>query len=452
MKLIDWAKDLLYGRKAKAPVAGAPAKPLREFVYLDEVSLRSLLSSQTGEVTDTKSEQRSDALQARLDSAIGVNAPLLTKGELTSRFQTSNSSTLQTSRKATVQSWFREFHGLPKLRLIEPRHEVLQAAKANELLAIEDRSIVAPAVELVRGALVEFRVRLSADPVFHLGTMVSEFTGMVDDSPDLFAGNSALTSLDEAQRINKILQRLLAGLIPVRAEAVDYAVVEIEGVEYIAHRKCLTGLELERRRFEIVGVTEHLAYWKDIRRVLFSQAEFTMLCRVARSGLQQSWTPVKLADLFRVVAPDMVDQINAASRTPFIGGNMGTSVSTNELLLNEALHDYKRALLATSGKQLTLEQETQLDKVIERLMPQATTVTGQRSAFQRVQELLFDLAKVQVELDHDAVLRERARTKSGLPLFPSMSNNMTTVIGEQTALPNDAAPRLLDVEVVAIYW
>ena len=152
--------------------------------------------------------------------------------------------------------------------------------------------------QLQRGKLVEFRVRLGADPVFHLGTMVSEFTAMAEDYPDMFAAGGGLTTLREVQPINKILQRLLAGLVPIRATAVDHVVAEIEGIEYVVHREVIKGLDLRTRPLEIVGVTEQEAYWKDLRRVLFSDAEFTALARISRPGLHDSWTPVKLADLF----------------------------------------------------------------------------------------------------------------------------------------------------------
>ena len=452
MKFFEWIKSRFSWRKIPAPPLVSSAKPLREFVYLDEVSLRSLLSSQTGEVTDTKSEQSSDAQQVQLDSTVSAHTPLLAKAELASRFQTTNSSTLQTSRKATVQSWFREFHGLKDLRLIEPAHEAPIVTNTRDLLAIDDISILAPAMVLERGALVEFRVRLSADPVFHIGTMMSEFTGMVDDSPELFVGNSALASIGEAQPINKILQRLLAGLIPIRAEAVDYVVVKIEDVEYVAHRTSVAGLGLSERRLEVVGVTEHLAYWKDIRRVLFAQAEFTMLCRVARSGLQESWTPVKLGDLFQVFAPDMVDKINAASLTPFLGGNTGTSVNTNGILLNDALRHYKQSLLVISGTQPSPEQEAKIEDAITHLVSRAATAEGQRSAFQTVRDLVASTSGLQLQPDQDSQLREQARMASGLPLFPSITNGMTTIIGGQTTIPSAISPRLIDVEVVAIYW
>ena len=441
-------------RLRRAAVARGTAdatKPLREFVYLDEVSLRSLLSSQTGEVTDTRSEQRSDAQEAQFNSSLGANAPLVGKAEIASRFQTSNSSTLQTSRKATVQSWFREFIELPNLRLIEPIDGADRVTDAVDLFALDDPSTATRADDLTRGSLVEFRVRLSADPVFHVGTIVTEFSTIFDGSPELFAGSSQLATLGEAQRVNKVVQQLLAGLIPVRAEAVDHVVVQVDGVEFVVRRDAVAGMDLPEKRLEIVGVTEHLAYWKDIRRVLFSDAEFTMLCRVARGGLHDSWTPVKLADLFRAFAPDMVDQINAASRTPFLVGSTARSVNTNELLLGAALSEYKDALLRNSGLELTAEQEADVNRAIDALRARAGSVTAQRSAFDRLSELLYAMGLSGLDPAENAALRAHVRSSTGLPLFPALSSGMTTSIGVSQPIEDDAA-RLLDVEVVAVYW
>ena len=243
--------------RAEKVRAKRPPTPLREFVYLDEVSLRSLLSSQTGEMTESKSEQVLDALTAEVNTKIAADAQVA-KAELTSKFQTTNSNTLQTSRKATVQSWFRELHDLPGLRLIELRTDVVAAKDLEALTLNADTSVVAPTTTLSRGALAEFRVRLSADPVFHLGTMVSELSGMVEDYPDMISASDAKVKFKEFEPVSKILQRLLAGLIPVRGRALDYRVVVIAGVEYVVHRQASAGLGLEERPLEIVGLPSTL--------------------------------------------------------------------------------------------------------------------------------------------------------------------------------------------------
>ena len=428
-------------------------EPLREFIYLDEVSLRSLLSSQTGEMTDTTSKQIAGSHEVEVGSSAAAAVPQVGSSELKSRFQTSNSSSLQTSRKATVQSWFREFYSIPNLRLVEPSSEICNFSDTTELTDSRNTSTIIKSNDLERGKLVEFRIRLAPDPIFHLGTMVSEFTGMAEDYPGMFTANNALETLNEVQPINRILQRLLAGLIPVRAEAIDYSVIDIDGIEYIVHRDSIAGLNLIEKPLVIVGVTEHLAYWKDIRRVLFSEAEFTALCRVSRSGLQPSWTPVKLADLFRDLVPDLVEQMNAAGKSPFLATPAANkAVDADDECLVRALNLYKSEILSEAGKELSADQEFKVDNEIFSQLPLAKTASGQRAAFRAVKEVLTDLVGIQLASPADLELRERCRQLSGLRILPTLNRDAPAADLVPANALDVQEPRLLDVDFVAIYW
>lgn len=432
----------------------APRPALREFVYLDEVSLRSLLSSQRGEMTDSTSESSADAVQAEVSAALGANPGLVAKAELGSRFQTSNSSTIQTSRKATVQSWFKELHSLPGLRLIETAEPTAPAVDIETLKSTVDTSLLVQSGALRRGALVEFRVRLKADPVFHLGMLVSEFSAMAEEYPDMFSASNSLAALREVRPINKILQRLLAGLIPIRAEAVDYSVVVLDGTEHVVHRELIEGLDLEARPLQIVGVTEHLAYWRDIRRVLFSEAEFVLLGRLARDGLDDTWTPVKLADLFQDLAPGLVEQINAAGRAPFGASQFVPPDAPAESQLGRALRAYSRSILEVGGKKLPKGKRETVEARIAELETRTSSVSSQRAAFRAVRTLLEELSGVDVDPTLDLQHRDAARTESGLPLFPTLRSEVATPAVPPAPTTAEVAdgPRLLDVEVVAIYW
>lgn len=451
----SWNRWRAKVRTAKAR-AKAPKAPLREFVYLDEVSLRSLLSSQLGEMTDSKSEQYVDAFSADVGSKIAADAQIA-KAELTSKFQTSNSNTLQTSRKATVQSWFRDFHALPGLRLVEPRTDVRAATDVEKLKSLSDSSVALPAIDLKRGALVEFRIALTADPVFHLGTMVSEFTGMIEDFPKLFQAQNAAETIKEIEPVNKILQRLLAGLIPVRGRAIDHVVVSIEDEEYVVHKAACAGLGLIERPLEIVGVTEHLAYWKDIRRVLFSGAAFTVLCRISKDGLHDSWTPVKLADLFQRLAPDLVNQINFAGKLPFMMAPAAAPPPATEhpsaTRLRRALQTYASLYIKERGGGLISEQQAMsLSGTIDQAAVLSDTASGQRIAFQMVEDALQDGADDLIDSARNLALRNTARVSAGLSLFPSLDRDGPTSETPRKWLEVEDAPRILDVEVVAIYW
>lgn len=454
MSASSWWRRVFHRKPAVVPnqTTADPKRPdLREFIYLDEVSLLSLLSSQKGEVTGSKSERASEGSEASIDATAGVNPGVIAKAEITSRYQTNNSSTIQTSRKATVQSRFRDLHLIDGLRIIEP---VLVDAPANDIESLKKTdtlSKLASATELQRGKLVELRVKLAADPVFHLGTMVSEFTSMAGDYPDMFAANGGLATLQEVQPINKILKRLLAGLVPIRAVAVDYVVVEIDEVQYIAHKNLIEGLGLKNRPLEIVGVTEQEAYWKDLRRVLFSEAAFTVFARISHSGLQDSWTPVKLADLFADVAPDLVEQINAAGRVPFGSASSQPNESAPDAKLAAALSHYADSLLRQIGKSLESDQKKAVAQCIGELKTRSATVSDQTSAFSLLTKHVLEVVGGEIDSARALELRTAAREALGLSLFPTASSLSQVTPATPKAKRGDE-PLLLDVEFVAIYW
>jgi len=425
-------------------------QPLREFIYLDEVSLRSLLSSQDNGVTDTTSEQNVASDISEIQGKIASDV-LIAKSELNPRFQTSNSNTLQTFRKSTVQSWFRELHNKPGLRLLEPLESVEPFVDLEDVKLCRDPSIVVKPSDLKRGVLTEFKVRLATDRVFHMSTLVSEFAGMAEDYPRLLAGGQTV-DLNEMVAVGKLLDRLLAGLIPIRGEAVDYVVCEIDGAEYLVHRDAIAGLEIETKPLVLVGVTDQRAYWKDIRRDLFSDGEFTVLCRISRTGLQEKWLPVKLADLIKDVAPDLADQMNSASRMPFTPAQDDKGESANEILLGVALRSYAQDLVGSFGEATAFLKAEKIHSLIKDLKARAGTASGQRSAFSVMRSEICTVLGKQVNDDEDARLRERARILSGLPLFPSLNTEMSSSHRVQSVEPGANSERLLDVEVVAMYW
>jgi hypothetical protein len=114
-------------------------------------------------------------------------------------------------------------------------------SKSARTPVLQQELKVAVASSHRRGELVEFRVRLAADPVFRFGTLMTEVSGMADEHPLMFAENNAFGFLNQMEPVNRILQRLLAGLIPIRAKAVDYVVVMIDDVEYVVHHKLQMG-------------------------------------------------------------------------------------------------------------------------------------------------------------------------------------------------------------------
>lgn len=336
---------------------------------------------------------------------------------------------------------------MSRLRLVSQVENVRPFGKTKHVRKSKNTSIVASSDMLTRGKLIEMRVQLTADPIFRMGTMMHEFGAMAGDVPPEMLKGAA--GLSEAAMWNKVLDRFLAGLIPIRSVAIDHEVIELDGKEYLVYKEALTKLNLPSRPLCITGVTEHVAYWKDIRRVLFSGSVFTIMGRVARNGLHDSWSPVKLTELFASVAPDLSAQMADAAKLIQPKGRPVAPTQSDDRMIN-ALRIYKQALLVHKGKVLTAEQDARVERAIETHRDSNSTVEQQRSAFEAVRREVQSAARVRVRPEIDIGLREEAREKSRLTYFPQTETVVKIVTDPDTA--DRPLERILDVEVVAIYW
>ncbi|MDQ1229671.1 hypothetical protein QE379_001097 [Sphingomonas sp. SORGH_AS 879] len=429
--------------------------PLREFIYLDEISLASLLASQKGEITDNITAKSEAALLAEIGGKISAKPIPGASAEVTSRLQSTNSSAIQTVRKANAQSLFRELHMLKNLRKIQPNNKGELPEKLDDLFSDPHTYSAFKASELNRGDLVEFHVQLSASWIFQMSTMIAEFSDMFDESPALFIENVKFSDLYNAKNANKIINRLLAGLVPIDGIASGYSVV-IDGTdEYIVKNMVVDHLGLDSIPLKVVGVTEHSAYWKDIRRVLFANNEFTVLCRLSKAGLQTEWNPIKAADIFRDFVPDLAAQIEESSKMAMMASSENASKqspdpSHSQLIF--AIGKYKDILLSEIDDKITDVVLESIDERISQIVFYPDTAEGQRLAFAQVKALIEELTgqNVSPQIDFDA--RERSRKAMKLPFFPDISVSKAKEVTTIPVLLEPKKSRMLDVEVVAIYW
>jgi len=429
--------------------------PLREFIYLDEISLASLLASQKGEITDNITAKSEAALLAEIGGKISAKPIPGASAEITSRLQSTNSNATQTVRKANAQSLFRELHMLQNLRKIQPNNNGELPEKLDDLFSDPERYSAFKASELNRGDLVEFHVQLSASWIFQMSTMIAEFSDMFDDSPALFIENVKFSDLYNAKNANKIINRLLAGLVPIDGIASGYSVV-IDGVdEYIVNNMVLDHLQMDSIPLKVVGVTEHSAYWKDIRRVLFANNEFTVLCRLSKSGLQTEWNPIKAADIFRDFVPDLAAQIEESSKMAMMASSENSSKQRPDPLHSQlifAISKYKDILLSNITSEVTFAALDVIDERISQMIFYSDTAEGQRLAFAQVRALIEEITGQNVSPQIDFGAREQARKAMKLPFFPDISVSKANEVATIPALPEPKKSRMLDVEVVAIYW
>ena len=293
-------------RKNESSVMTSAAKDsssntLREFAYLDEVSVQSLLVSLIGALPAEVASLTSRSNESEIGAAIGASAPIIAKAELTSRFKGSSTASSQVLSRAVAESLFKHLYELVADRLV-------WSPKLDQ----EPQPIL-----LERGALIEVEVELAPDPIYGFNATMGVLTDIADDYPALFEDKTTALIIAEAGPVTKVLERLLVGLIPLKAEVCDLSTGEVDGVAVAAPSKFFETKGIESTPLSVVGVTEQAKYWRDVRHVLFSKSKFTVLGRISRTGVQPSWTPVKLTEVMREIAPQFPEMITRVGRVGY---------------------------------------------------------------------------------------------------------------------------------------
>lgn len=320
MSLRGWLRRRRYKRRwrrAERWVEG----PLREFVYLDEVSVYSLVASQVGLVVTEVTDTQASSLQSEISSGLGAAGPL--KAEVASKVQATDSRSSQVLRKAIIQTTFKQLHETVRnsgaLRLAADTTDSASVRTLDDVrrLAVErpDSPLVLPPSRLRRGDLIEMDVQLEPEPIFEAGMAVSGVLDIIQEDPEAF-GMEDLGQLAQIRLMSRMLDKVLAGLVPVRGRALNYEVVEMDGQEWLLHRSVLDQISPPAPAIPllIVGVAQQDLFWKDVRRVLFSRSAFRVLVRLNRSGVQPTWTPVKLVDVLSNVVPDFANVMDTFNR------------------------------------------------------------------------------------------------------------------------------------------
>lgn len=405
---------------------------LREFIYLDEVSLQSLLVSLHGELTEKKSITDSTSNTRNVSGNIDTNnlAPL--KLGFTAQYQSGKSSATQTETKATVQSWFRELYETPNILGVQPLED-------------GDQDIIVKSSALQRGTLAELQVVLATDPYFNVVTSISEFFKLSENI-------SELNGYSEIKWQIELLQQLLAGLIPIKAEILNYRALKTGDDTYLVHEDKVTGVSTSKIKVNLVGVTELSAYWKDIRRVLFSNQEFRVLCRISRPGLVQDWNPIKLLDLFGNVFPQK-EIHNVKEMLKLLSYNVdaaSTAETDNDASskMRLALEEYIKSSCKHAGGEIGSDE---IKGIIEEVLKgnfDEGSMGDRKVLYEKVDGELASL-KIDVPPDIRVTLRESSSEKAGLShkLFTLASSGAKKV--EEKSVAEEL---FIEAEIIAIYW
>jgi hypothetical protein len=454
-KIKDWWRDRREGRGRRRG-----DRSLREFVYLDEVSVYSLIASRRGAVPAEVTETESALLRGEVNSSVAASAAVA-KAEVGSSFETQQRSGSQVVRKALVQSTFKELFDLEAeslpLRAARPSGTPPAPGDAQKLLELA-QSGSSPWVlldnALDRGTLLELEVELEAEGIFRMSAIMTSFFEIVDQNPKLL-GSVSIPNVLDGLMVNQMLERLLVGLVPIRGRAVHYRYVRVGSEGLIVHRELLDQMadpDLPVQPLFVVGVAERELFWRDIRRVLFSRSRYSVLCRLSGGGTQDSWTPVKLVDVLKEVSPDLGSSVQEA------GGFLdrqkqaeqrSVDEATREEAMREALTVYALDLTRQYGHPSSVEELGDLGLPSESQSESHATIMDRRAAFRELTGRLEEDLGFEAEPLTMAQLREAALSGVGFDLEGNLALRPGT---DQELVLTEEVPRYLDSNIVAIYW
>ena len=315
---------------------------------------------------------------------------MIAKAELASRFKGSSTASSQVLSRAVAESLFKHLYELVADRLVwSPKLD-------------QDPQ----PISLERGALIEVEVELAPDPIYGFNATMGVLTDIADDYPALFDDKATALIIAEAELVTK---------------------------------------GIESTPLSVVGVTEQAKYWLDVRRVLFAKSKFTVLGRISCTGVQPSWTPVKLTEVMRDIAPQFPDMITRVGRVGYSAPINAREESNRDALERALLH-----FALAAGRESAAAREDEIKEFARSQRTQADTLTQQGSAFDALLEWMVRSEILSTEPENMRTLKNRAREASGLKASSAVTSIADFVNPNP---PEEPAPEaLIDLEIIAIYW
>jgi hypothetical protein len=433
---------------------------LREFVYLDEVSVYSLLASRSGPVATEFTQTESESLKDESTSGLAVNAGAV-KGELGSRLEGTQTVGAQVVRKASAQARFKQLLDDEQDEMLLRAEPRTKRPKVRDVTALsrlaadgKSRDWVLDAPQLRRGDLLELEVELAAEEIYGVSQTMSSLLSILQEDPQAFGvGNS--DALRYGVLMTRVLDALLVGLVPIRARVVSHMVLCHGSNELLVRKELLQDVDTAElgenglRPLYVVGVTEIGLFWKDVRRILFSRNRYLTLFRLGQDGLPGDWTPIKLIDVLSDVMPSVAAQLDSTGRGLLAALRESQSTEGQKSRaeqMNHALLLFADAL-ASGDVQVTIDDLAGAGLLLEPQMPFVDTTEGRREIFATAMKWLAGHTETPIDAERAALARSEAVLEAFYIQGPASESG--AVGGGAPAGPDGPC---LDSEIIAVYW
>jgi hypothetical protein len=399
MGVIDWIKSRFSEESENDP------EPLREFIYLDETSVVSLLASLEGEITESLIT-RSESVNRELGKS---NKGLSYKGTGYNRIN--ESETLERSGSETIQK-----------SVIQSRFDELYESRQNQLLLPSEEGLEIE--EVTRSEIIELDGYVNVAESYRVFKILEYMTNTFEDIEELQESIEDIPR-EELDAVSGFLSSLFGNQVPVKIDAANYRIVE----GHIQHIHNLDSAE-EGKPISIVAYLNRDSLWDDPLTVFSDNTEFTIYGRVISNEVD--WTPLRLTRVLEDHFPDQARQVNMALKTALLnlekeGGKSEVSIDV-EKNLEELLSDLQSGL-ETRGYSLEDSDLTTF----------ASDDVTADSEFEDYTEARDEVEHVLEELDADVDSDDKAELL------------WETITGEEDQVQNDEDVEF-EIKPIGIYW
>ena len=435
----------------------APLNPLREFVYLDEVSVYSLLASLEDGIATEIMEHQSAYVDNTAGASIGTGVGQ-GGANIGASFRAGQSHGTQIFRKSIIQTHFGRLFRLVERRLaLSPISDRVPGKGEDHAhaKALEDQLISMR--KLRRGDLIEVELELEADPIYQMAAVVASMLEFTEYS-DQILGDEISRQILQARPVSRALNGLLAGLVPIKGRLVGHKYVTTPGAEGEIRTSKRRDLELELKQFEyplyVVGVADKDLFWKDLRRLLFSKSRFRAFCRIEKDGIVDDWQPIKslgalteISDEFSRVMRRFSNLARATLSDAKTAGRAAEGQSPSSTMWTELPSLYARSLAAQNELEVDEQVFVQIVEECDLEDEWWIAESARRSRLNLLREVCDR------HFGTDTSINCAARIRSEIFGSDSLANGRLPA-SSNGAVSSEVSSRekYLDVEFVAIYW
>lgn len=425
---------------------------VREFVYLDETTVESLLASVDGEILVQRTNTQTRSNEAGVGGQAEGKVPF-GKVSFAPTLKRSRGSEVQELRKSVAQSAFARFRSKNFHQfVIRPLGAGARTRRMKRQLgqfeakALRKFGQGVPLDELRRGDLLEVETDLVAADIFKARTAISAVTDVVEAYPS-FLTIELRDQLKLARPLTSLIDRLNGNAIPVVGENPSIHVRNIDGRSWLlnGHSPDIDGAVPE---LTLEGQALRPWFWGDVGRILFRPARFRMLCRVLNPTLTDAPSSSYTGTILRTIDEGLASTVDGMG-SMFLGalrtGHQAAVKKVDGLGSSSAvLSRYVEKLaLAAGAAELTLPAEVEANLLTLDL--RAQSVSAQTEVF-RLIDRSIDFETV-MPSEHDlARIRDDVRSEFGL--WPWSSAKITSA--QSTTV--EQAKSFLEVAIVAVYW